>query len=92
MKKDKAQFPDSSSKSDQASGDQSWVLSSLEHDQLVRAKKHFIPRRQLKGPELAVLWGLRIYLVVHDGSRGLSSLDGGALARRSSHIGTEFTV
>ena len=43
--------------------DQSWVLSSLEHDQLVRAKKHPIPRRQLKGAELLVLWGLRIYLV-----------------------------
>jgi hypothetical protein len=43
--------------------DQSWVLSSLEHDQLVRAKKHPIPRRRLKGAELAVLWGLRIYLM-----------------------------
>jgi hypothetical protein len=45
------------------SADESWVLSSLEHDQLVRARKHFIPRRHLKGPELAVLWGLRIYLL-----------------------------
>jgi len=62
-RKDEAQFPDGSSNPDQASGDQSWVLSSLEHDQLVRAKKHFIPRRHLKGPELAVLWGLRIYLL-----------------------------
>jgi hypothetical protein len=43
--------------------DDSWVLSSLEHDQLVRAKKHLIPRRHLKGGELAVLWGLRIYLL-----------------------------
>ena len=43
--------------------DQSWVLSSLEHDQLVRAKKHLIPRRHLKGPELIVLWALRIYLL-----------------------------
>jgi hypothetical protein len=43
--------------------DQSWVLSTLEHDQLVRAKKHFIPRRHLKGPELVVLWALRIYLL-----------------------------
>lgn len=43
--------------------DESWVLSSLEQDQLVRGKKHFIPRRHLKGPELAVLWGLRIYLL-----------------------------
>ena len=39
------------------------VLSSLEHDQLVRAKKHHIPRRILKGPELAVLWTLRVYLL-----------------------------
>ena len=45
------------------SSDNSWILSSLEHDQLVRAKKHPIPRRQLKGGELAVLWGLRIYLL-----------------------------
>jgi len=43
--------------------DNNWVLSSLEHDQLVRAKKHPIPRRPLKGAELAVLWGLRIYLL-----------------------------
>jgi hypothetical protein len=44
-------------------GDRNLVLSSLEHDQLVRAKKHFIPRRILKGPELIVLWGLRVYLL-----------------------------
>jgi hypothetical protein len=43
--------------------DQDWVLSSLEHDQLVKAKKHFIPRRRLKGRELVVLWGLRVYLI-----------------------------
>jgi hypothetical protein len=43
--------------------DKSWVLSSLEHDQLVKAKKHKIPRRRLKGPELLVLWALRIYLL-----------------------------
>ena len=46
-----------------SSSDQSLVLSSLEHDQLVKAKKHFIPRRHLKGPELLVLWGLRLYLL-----------------------------
>jgi hypothetical protein len=46
-----------------SSADQDLVLSSLEHDQLVGAKKHFIPRRILKGPELGVLWGLRIYLL-----------------------------
>jgi len=43
--------------------DQTWVLSSLEHDQLANAKKHPIPRRHLKGPELLVLWGLRLYLL-----------------------------
>jgi hypothetical protein len=48
---------------DQGVSDQSWVLSSLEHDQLARAKKHLIPRRHLKGPELIVLWALRIYLL-----------------------------
>ena len=42
--------------------DQTWVLSSLEPDQLVRAKKHLIPRRHLKGLELVILWALRIYL------------------------------
>jgi len=42
---------------------QSWVLSSLEPDQLVEAKKTPIPRRHLKGPELLVLWSLRIYLL-----------------------------
>jgi hypothetical protein len=46
-----------------ASSDQSWVLSSLEHDQLVTAKKHHIPLRRLKGRELLVLWSLRIYLL-----------------------------
>jgi len=46
-----------------SSADQDLVLSSLEHDQLVRAKKHPIPRRHLKGPELIVLWALRIYLL-----------------------------
>jgi hypothetical protein len=46
-----------------SSADQDLVLSSLEHDQLVGVKKHFIPRRILKGPELVVLWGLRIYLL-----------------------------
>ena len=46
-----------------SSSEQNLVLSSLEHDQLARAKKHFIPRRHLKGRELVVLWGLRIYLL-----------------------------
>lgn len=46
-----------------SSSDQTWVLSSLEHDQLVLAKKNPIPRRELKGPELVILWTLRIYLL-----------------------------
>ena len=55
-KKEKAQVLGSAA-------DENWVLSSLEHDQLVRAKKHHIPRRHLKGPELVVLWSLRLYLL-----------------------------
>ncbi len=47
-----------------SSADETLVLSSLEHDQLVRAKKHLIPRRHLKGPELLVLWALRLYLIL----------------------------
>jgi hypothetical protein len=43
--------------------EQSWVLSSLEHDQLVKAKKRPISRRHLKSPELLVLWALRLYLL-----------------------------
>jgi hypothetical protein len=39
------------------------ILASLEHDQLAGLKKHNIPRRRLKGPELVVLWSLRIYLL-----------------------------
>lgn len=46
-----------------SSADQKLALSSLEHDQLARAKKHYIPRRHLKGPELLVLWALRSYLL-----------------------------
>jgi hypothetical protein len=43
--------------------DKRWILASLEHDQLVKAKKHNIPRRVLKGPELLLLWALRVYLL-----------------------------
>jgi hypothetical protein len=43
--------------------DQAWVLSSLEPEQLVKAKKHPIPRRRLRGLELLVLWALRLYLL-----------------------------
>ncbi len=43
--------------------EQELVLSTLEPDQLAEAKKEHVPRRRLKGPELLVLWGLRIYLL-----------------------------
>jgi len=39
------------------------VLSTLEPGQLAEAKKVRVPRRHLKGRELAVLWFLRIYLI-----------------------------
>ena len=43
--------------------EQELVLSALEPDQLAEAKKEHVPRRRLKGRELLVLWGLRIYLL-----------------------------
>lgn len=43
--------------------ERSLVLSSLERDQLVEAKKQPIPRRHLNSLELATLWALRIYLL-----------------------------
>lgn len=46
-----------------SAADQTLVLSSLEHDQLVGAKKHPIPRRHFSGLELAVIWALRLYLL-----------------------------
>jgi hypothetical protein len=46
-----------------SAADQTLVLSALEHDQLVGAKKHHIPLRHLKGPELVILWALRLYLL-----------------------------
>jgi hypothetical protein len=43
--------------------DRDLVLSSLERDQLAGLKKRHIPRRQLKGHQIFVLWSLRIYLI-----------------------------
>lgn len=40
-----------------------FVLSTLEPDQLAVAKNVSVPRRKLRGAELAVLWTLRIYLL-----------------------------
>jgi hypothetical protein len=45
------------------SADQELVLASLEPEQLAGLKKHFIPRRHLRGPEKFVMWSLRIYLL-----------------------------
>ena len=42
---------------------QELVLSTLELDQLVKAKERHIPRRKLRGAELAVLWALRLYVI-----------------------------
>ena len=46
-----------------SNADQSWILSTLEPDQLVRAKKNPIPRRHFKTRELLILWSLRLYLI-----------------------------
>jgi hypothetical protein len=46
-----------------SAADETMVMASLEPDQLVSAKKRHIPRRLLKGPELIVLWSLRLYLL-----------------------------
>jgi hypothetical protein len=43
--------------------EQDLVLSTLEPNQLAESKKQRVPRRRLKTPELAALWGLRIYLL-----------------------------
>ncbi len=43
--------------------EQQLVLSTLEPEQLAEAKKQRVPRRHLKGRELAILWFLRIYLL-----------------------------
>jgi len=40
-----------------------FVTSVLEEDQLSQGRKRPIPRRHLRGPELAILWLLRIYLL-----------------------------
>ena len=46
-----------------AAAERALVLSSLEGDQLVEAKKRHVPRRKLKGVELVMLWSLRLYLL-----------------------------
>jgi hypothetical protein len=39
------------------------ILASLEPDQLTGAKHRRLPRRSLKGPEILLLWSLRLYLL-----------------------------
>ena len=41
----------------------SFVTAVLEPDQLSEAHKKPIPRRQLRGPVLLVVWLMRIYLL-----------------------------
>jgi hypothetical protein len=43
--------------------DASLVLATLEADQLVAAKREPVPRRRLKGGELVLAWGLRLYVI-----------------------------
>ena len=43
--------------------DQGWVLSALEHDQLVQAKRTPYVQRKLQGAALLIVWTLRLYLV-----------------------------
>ena len=43
--------------------EQQLVLATLEHDQLSEAKKRHLPRRQLKGFQVFILWALRLYLL-----------------------------
>jgi hypothetical protein len=43
--------------------EQALVLATLEPEQLAEAKKQRVPRRRLRGGEMLVLWGLRIYLL-----------------------------
>ena len=40
-----------------------WILSTLERDQLVVEKNARLPRRTLGRGALALLWALRIYVV-----------------------------
>jgi len=46
-----------------SSQDSSWVMNSLEADQLTSARAEHYPRRKLTRGEIILLWGLRIYLL-----------------------------
>lgn len=43
--------------------DSSWVMNSLEADQLASARAAHYPRRKLTGGEIMLFWGLRLYLL-----------------------------
>ncbi len=43
--------------------DSSWVMNSLEADQLASARAERYPRRRLKRGEVLLFWGLRLYLL-----------------------------
>ena len=43
--------------------DSSWVMNSLEADQLTSARAEHYPRRKLKRSEIILFWGLRLYLL-----------------------------
>ena len=52
-----------SAKREYSDADAGFVLSTLEPDQLAEAKRVAVPRRELRGGELALLWVLRVYVV-----------------------------
>ncbi|MGB8028044.1 MAG: hypothetical protein WCF30_00130 [Terracidiphilus sp.] len=52
-----------SGKREFSDADAGFVLSTLEPDQLAEAKRVAVPRRKLRGGELALLWALRVYVV-----------------------------
>ncbi len=48
---------------DTTNAEQDLVTHVLEQDQLSQAKKRPVPRKHLRGPELLVLWSLRVYVL-----------------------------
>jgi len=52
-----------SGKREFSDADAGFVLSTLERDQLAESKRVAVPRRVLRGGELALLWALRVYVV-----------------------------
>jgi len=52
-----------SAKREYSEADAGFVLSTLEPNQLAEAKRVALPRRKLRGEELALLWALRVYVV-----------------------------